>query len=191
MFKKIYSERILAAIDAGNHRLVFDLLYESCWPKILKYVRKNNGGKAEAEDVFHDALIIFLKQLKLGRFQKDQDPDGYVFVIARNLWINHVKRERKQETIDHFNFLSDEDIHYSLVSKEWEERVMNLMGVLGERCKQLLSLTIFHNYKMIEVMEEMRFGSVDVAKTKHYKCKQRLIEAVKTDDDLKNYLRNG
>lgn len=188
--QKKKSNEIIVVLQKGEHRHAFDLLYKSCWPKVLNYIRKNNGDKAEAEDIFHDALIVFFKQVKLGKYDSGQEAGGYVYSVARNLWINYVKKRNRQVAIEARNPESDEDIHQSFVAKEWEDQVIKLMSVLGERCKELLTWTIFHNLKLIEVMEKMNFGSIDVVKTKHYKCKQRLIKAVKENLSIQSYLRN-
>lgn len=184
------TDEILDAVTSGKHRLAFDLFYKSCWPKVLKHIQKNNGSKAEAEDIFHDALIVLFKQVKLGKYNREHDPDGYVFVISRNLWLNHAKRQNRSVPLDSHDPPAQDDIHQSIVSEEWREQVMALMTTLGERCRELLSLTIFHNLRLTDIMEKMGFGSIDVVKTKHYKCKQRLIKAVKENVSIKEYLKH-
>jgi hypothetical protein len=42
---------------------------------------------------------------------------------------------------------------------------------------------------MKEISEKMGFSSENVAKTKKFKCKQRLIELVKKDPSYKNVMQ--
>lgn len=181
---------IKVALRKGDLRKAFDLLYKSTWPKIQNYVMTNSGSKAEAEDIFHDALTVFFKQVKLGKYDAQYDADGYIYVVARNLWINSAKKKNHQVALGDLDAPADIDLHLQIVQQERYEVIMRMLAVIGERCKELLTWTIFHNLKLDEVKEKMGFQSVDAVKTKHYKCKQRLIAQVKENSGIKAYLRN-
>jgi len=82
-----------------------------------------------------------------------------------------------------YNFADD------LIVKEREDYVVNMFSKLGNTCKQILLYSIFHKFSMKEIKEKMNFTSENVAKTKNYKCKQRLIELVKENASVENMLR--
>ncbi len=60
----------------------------------------------------------------------------------------------------------------------------NLMDQLGERCKALLTLSVFDKRSMKEICGIMGFSSEDAAKTGNYKCKQRLMKLIKVTPSL-------
>ena len=185
------SDKILKAIANGEDRLVFNHLYEDCLPKIEKYILRNNGDKDEAYDIFQDALLIFYKQVKLNKFKKEHEVHGFIYSVGRNLWINRIKKRNKQVSMDGQVFINDTNPLQDLITKERETIISEVLGKLGERCKELLTFSIYQNYSMDKIREAMGFSTVNAVKTKHYKCKQRLIKLVKDNKAFKNTLQNG
>ena len=71
-----------------------------------------------------------------------------------------------------------------MINNEREQAVQKLMETAGERCRELLHLILFENKKMKEIVDIMGFSSEEVVKTNHYRCKQKLKAALKTDLEL-------
>ena len=113
-------------------------------------------------------------------------------MVARNIWYNKLKRANLLETTD----ISDHDVEDKsdgslsmLISEERTTAINKLLGVAGDRCKELLKLILFENKRMKEIVELMQFSSEEVAKTNHYRCKQKLKDALKQDIHLLEALR--
>jgi len=185
------SDKILKAIANGEDKNVFNHLYEDCLPKIEKFILRNNGDKDEAYDIFQDALLIFYKQVKLNRFKKEYEVQGFIYTVGRNLWINRVKKRNKQLSLDGQALLAETNPLQDLITKEREKIIYEVLALLGERCKTLLTFSIYHNYSLDEIRLAMGFSTVNAVKTKHYKCKQRLIKLVKDNKEFKNTLKYG
>ena len=187
----IHSDKeILAAIQRSDDR-VLEYLYKQVLPKVKKYVIKNNGSDDDARDVFQDAVVIFYKYVKEGRFNVEHDIAGFIFSVGRNLWINTAKRRGKVIALnDEASQINDtENFSDELMTREREEYILKLFSALGNSCKQILLYSIYDKFSMKEIKEKMGFTSENVAKTKNYKCKQRLIELVKNNASIEDFLR--
>jgi RNA polymerase sigma factor (sigma-70 family) len=187
----IHSDKeILAAIQRNDDK-VLEHLYKQVLPRVRKYVVKNNGSDADARDVFQDAVVIFYKYVKQGKFNREHDIAGFIFSVGRNLWINTAKRKNKVIALnDEAAQINDAgDFSDELMTREREEYIFKLFSALGNSCKQILLYSIYDKFSMKEIKEKMGFTSENVAKTKNYKCKQRLIELVKNNASIKDFLR--
>lgn len=187
---------VLAAIRSGNEHHVLDYLYRSLRSRVRQYILNNNGNDDEAADIFQEAIIAFYKQVKLGKYDERYEIGGFVYSVARNLWINRTRRLSKQsalpEQLDSSDWVAtgtEADVSDRIISQEREQFILSLFEGLGERCKDLLVQTIFHNLSMKEIAATLGFATEDAAKTKHYKCKQRLIAQVKDNTYVLNTLK--
>ncbi len=186
---KLPENEIIEAIRQGKDESAIQILYKECFGKIRDFIRKNSGSQEDAEDIFQDAVLILYKQIKQGRLGDGVEFRGYLFTVARNLWINKAKRERRIFHLpEGFQLSSQEKL--PLLNKEREEFIRYVFAKVGERCRELLTLTVYFDHSMKEVCEKMGFPTENAAKTQHYKCKQRLIEMMGQNMEFKNLLKS-
>lgn len=187
-----YSDReILELIRNGNDNPALSFLYKKVLPKVKHFIKGNNGDDDESYDIFQDAIMIFYKQVKLEKFKEEHEIAGFIYSISRNLWINRVKK--KSRTISYSGEMPvvevSETVLEDLITEEREALIMKVLGDLGDRCKELLLYSIFHKFSMKEICEKMGFSTENAAKTRNYKCKQRLIELTKDNQSIKDLLK--
>jgi RNA polymerase sigma factor (sigma-70 family) len=184
-------KEIVELIRQGEEDRALGFLYKKILPKIKYLIKKNSGDDDEAYDIFQDAILIFYKQVKVGKYKEEYEIAGFIYSISRNLWINRVKK--KNRSVNFFGETPEIEVPESalddLITSERETMVMKILGELGERCKELLLYTIYHKFSMKEICEKMGFSTENAAKTRNYKCKQRLIELTKDNMVIKGLLR--
>jgi RNA polymerase sigma factor (sigma-70 family) len=184
-------KEILNSIRIGKEEKALAFLYKKILPKIKHYIITNSGDEQEAFDIFQDALLIFYKQVKTDKFKEEYEIAGFIYSVGRNLWINRVKQKNRNISLpESSSFIESEgNMLESLITKEREAFVLNMLSDLGERCKELLLYSIFHKFSMKEICEKMGFSTENAAKTRNYKCKQKLVELVKNNPSIKDLLR--
>ncbi|MBN8703686.1 MAG: sigma-70 family RNA polymerase sigma factor [Bacteroidetes bacterium] len=182
---------ILLAIKSGNSESVLTHLYKVAKPKVKSLVLQNNGDEDEAQDIFQDAVVAFYKYVLAGQFKEGNSVTGFIYSISRNLWINRAKQKNRLvgNIENHTDVQFDgADAYTQTVSKERALKIQEILAMLGERCKELLTYSIFNKMSMEDISQKMGFSNADTAKTKNYKCKQRLIQLVKENQHLKEFL---
>ncbi|HTF80458.1 MAG TPA: sigma-70 family RNA polymerase sigma factor, partial [Cytophagales bacterium] len=174
---------ILENIDKGRDNEALTEIYKKSLPKIRKYILSNNGTEEEVKDVFQDTIVIFYRKVKTGKFREDVDIDAFLFAVARNLYINYVSRHLKRnvKTTSGDERDRSEDLLQQLIDKEKEKHIENIFNELGAHCAKLLRLNFFNDLSMKEIAQMMGFANENVAKTKSYKCRQRLSLLVKNN----------
>lgn len=181
---------ILEAIRQGNDDQVLKELYDQLYPHIEAFIIKNSGTTAEAADIFQDAVLAFYKQVKKAKFDENYTVSGFIFSVARNMWYNRVKKRNRHVEFNEESHDIPEETNTmdDLINREREANINYLLSFLEERCRTILIYAIYHKFSMTTIKQKMGFRSEDVAKTKHYKCKQKLIKVLKQNPSLKNLI---
>ncbi|MBN2275513.1 MAG: sigma-70 family RNA polymerase sigma factor [Bacteroidales bacterium] len=178
---------VIEAIRKGTDRDLLNFLYKSILPRVTRYIVKNNGSREDAFDIFQDAVVAFHRFVKEKKFHEDGNPETFIFCICRNLWINRVKKEKKQVRMPADYERYEDDAQSALEGIITEERactIRTMLSKLGKKCEELLKLSIYDNMSLKEICLHMGFTSEDAVKTQKYKCKQKLISYIKEHSSL-------
>jgi RNA polymerase sigma-70 factor, ECF subfamily len=83
--------QIILRIRSGHPRS-FDLLYRKYAASLLGFIRRYVQSPAAAEDIFHEAFLQVIRNLNL-EFERARF-STWLFKVARNLALNHLRAER-------------------------------------------------------------------------------------------------
>ena len=186
-------EDILAAIHSGRNSKALNYLYETVLVKVRRHVLNNSGGLDDANDLFQDAVIVLFDYVKAGKFEKNGTVDGFVYRVAKNLWIDKLRRRKIMEKSDgdimKYSFFHTDSGLQQMISEERLQAIKDVFGRLGEKCKELLYLQLHEKLDMKEISKRLGYTNENVAKSKNYKCKQKLAQLIRDDKEIYNTLR--
>jgi RNA polymerase sigma factor (sigma-70 family) len=178
-------EQILEAIKTGNNTAVLSLLYKIALPKVIRFITQNNGDEEEAKDIFQDAVVALFNTVKLGKYDSGKDVGGFIYFVARNLWINRIKKKNKQISIKETEEYAISNSPLALmIMDEKQAAIRGLMDKIGTQCQELLKYTMYDKLSMKEVALKMGFAGETVAKSTHYRCKQKLAMLINGNKNL-------
>src|SRR5690242_11422687 len=95
---KMDDQTIIELIRTGNNDLALNVLYRN-FPAIRKLVRSRGGSTRDAEDIFQEALIILIRQLKKD-FQLSAKLSTYLYGVCRRLWSEQLRKRLLQVSFD-------------------------------------------------------------------------------------------
>jgi len=100
-------ERLVAAAKAGDPE-AFGSLFDVYYGPVYRYVASRVGRPSDAEDL---AQLVFVKVLEaLPRYEQRGVPfGGWLFRLARNVVIDHVRTRREHVTLDVIGEKSTDD----------------------------------------------------------------------------------
>ena len=100
-------ERLVAAAKAGDPE-AFGSLFDVYYGPVYRYVASRVGRPSDAEDL---AQLVFVKVLEsLPRYEQRGIPfGGWLFRLARNVVIDHVRTRREHVTLDVIGEKSTDD----------------------------------------------------------------------------------
>ncbi len=184
--KKLTDNEIIDSIKKGKADSVLPFLYKNVQPKINRWIVKNNGNIDEAHDIFQDAIVRLYSKIIDSKFKTDTNINiaGYIFQSCKNMWINRVKNLNKTSNELPIHLKNEEYHNNNDNNDEKQQRIIELFDHLGERCKELLTYSVFYKMTMEDISVRMGLNNANTAKTKNYKCKQRLIKLLKDNPEL-------
>lgn len=186
-------DKIIESIRLGNEDKALTFLYGKPLGKVRKYILSNSGSLDDAYDIFQDAVLILFYKVKTGQYSEHADLEGFLYTVARNLWIDRMRREKRFQ--NHISQISHYETDWGdqlkdLLDREKSEAFQKVFEKLGENCKKLLQFAVFEKLSMRQISEKMGYANENVAKSNHYRCKQYLGKLVKENSVLFNLLRS-
>lgn len=175
-------KEIFDRIQKGDEKAL-ELIYKKYYRMMTKMVISNSGTEEEARDIYQDALVVFWQKARSGNLIMTAKMSTYIYSICQNLWRKELERKKRltNEEKDSSQILDTE-------SEEREKIIAKCLDQLGETCKKVLMYYYFDEMSMQEIADKLGFANTDTAKTKKYKCKQKLDELVKTQYSEQDFL---
>lgn len=151
--------------------------YQKNYAKVERYVKNNSGTDDEARDIYQDAFIAVWRNIQLDRFhpQNDTALDGYIYQIAKNKWVDHLRAVKRVQMVELTELNAGADTLPE--NNEEEEQMFNIMKtkikLLGDNCRDLLERFYFQKQSMRTISVAMKWTEATVRNNK-YRCIQRL-----------------
>ncbi len=162
----------------------FKKIYTESFPKIQRYIISRDGSKAEAEDIFQNALTLLFVKLKSKQLQV-QSFENYLFTVCKNLWRSECSKKRVTDhPLDTLVDESEDLAKFSIEQNQWD-LYQDKFNELSENCKNLLKM-VFKKIAYRDIIIALEYASEGVARQRVFKCKSRLIQLIKKD---KEYIR--
>ncbi len=145
------------------------------WPEVRRFLFKLGCDSSNAEDIFQEALVIFVRKNQDPTFNLTVDPIFYVRNTCKLLWYNQSRKEGKRTT-----FELEQDV--IALNDDWFQKEVQLgiiekaIEQLGEQCRQILQLFYGAGKAMSEIANKVGLRNEQVAKAQKYRCLQKAKE---------------
>ncbi|OUR98137.1 hypothetical protein A9Q86_13840 [Flavobacteriales bacterium 33_180_T64] len=162
----------------GNPKAL-DHIYNNNFQYVEYYITSRNGSLKDAEDIFHNALIILYVKLKAEKIEI-QSFDNYLFTVCKNLWKKE-KSKKKVTNIETYPLVSEElDLaSFYLEHSQWE-LYKEKYELLSKQCKDILKM-VFEKKSYETIVKTFSYASQTVARQRVFKCKKKLTQLIKED----------
>lgn len=160
--------------------------------KIKAYILNNSGDVTDAETIFHDAIVTFVKTVfSKHDFKLTVHLHGYMTGVARNLWMNALRKKKRNVTvpIDHaINSEDGADNMKLLLKGERSKIIQMVLDVMRKNCKEVL-MHWHSGFKMNEIATKLGYKSGSVVKKKKSECMKELYSYLRENPHIKERIR--
>jgi RNA polymerase sigma factor (sigma-70 family) len=145
------------------------------WPEVRRFLSKLGCDASNAEDIFQEALVIFVRKNQDQSFTLTVEPIFYVRNTCKLLWYNQSRKQGKYPT-----FELDHDV--IALNDDWYQKEVQLgiiekaIEQLGEQCQQILQLFYGAGKAMSEIAKKVGLRNEQVVKAQKYRCLQKAKE---------------
>jgi len=150
-------ETLLARVATGD-RAAFATLFGAYAPRVKAYLVRLGAPYAQAEDLVQDAMV------SVWRRAASFDPvkakaSTWMFVIARNAWIDRLRREKVElayrEVTPVSEISTDEAPDEAAVRGQTEVEMQAALDTLSEDQRQVVRLSFFEDRPHTEIAERL------------------------------------
>lgn len=152
------SDETLLARVAREDRVAFAALFDRYASKVKGYLIRLGARGAQAEDLAQDAMVAIWR--RAGSFDPAKaKASTWIFVIARNAWIDRLRRERVElayrSSLD-MSEESDEERPDDAVERvQTGAQMQAALALLSEEQRQVVQLSFFEDRPHSEIAERL------------------------------------
>lgn len=157
-------------------------LYKN-WPDLKRFMKSIGCPSNDAEDLFQESLLIYIRKLKDPSFTLSVEPYYYIKNTCKFLWYNQARKEGKNPKIELPENVADYE-------NDWFNREMKLQRIekaidqIGKQCQQLLKMFYGLGQNMVDIAEKLGFRNDNVAKAQKYRCVNKVKDIVRSQESL-------
>ena len=198
IFSNTQQKQIKALIKKDKATII--AFYKENYPKVYKYIISHGGNEVEVKQVIHDAILRLIPYLER---QPNRDLksgiNGLFFGFVKNIWKELLKEKGKKSN----GFVLSDDVEISSIEdylqKDYAEEqiarqrfklLYQVVGMLGENCRIILTLYLKHDYGYNEIAEILA-SSYDSIKVRKHKCEKKLIKKIIEHPDFRELKAEG
>lgn len=167
---------LINSIRQRQYKQPMSSLYQY-YPVVEKFVLSNSGSRAEAKDLFQEALVVCCRKVSDPSFELTSSLNTYLFGICKYLWKDELRKKNKSIQSDENEWEDLEDEASDWVEQEQKFKLAeSAIAQLGQRCKDVLEAFYIKAWSMVQIAKKMSFSSAKIAKNQKYKCLEKARE---------------
>ena len=151
---RVDSDEALIARTARGDREAFAQLFGAYAGKVKGYLVRLGAPSAAAEDLMQDAMVSVWRRAASFDATKAK-ASTWIFVIARNAWIDKLRRERTElayrQTVLVSEESEDEAPDEAAMRGQTEDQVAAALATLSDEQRQVVQLSFFEDRPHSEI----------------------------------------
>ncbi len=167
--------------QAKNRREAFEEMYDTCMPKVYRYVSYRTGNASIAEDITADVFEKALKHFDSYRKEKASQAT-WLMAIARNAITDYFRREGKVQVVREDDapeeVSKDPEVEEQVERQEEVHQLRLCLAGLPKIDQDIISLKFGAGLNNREIARALQVSESNVG-TRLYRAVQRLREAFK------------
>ena len=188
--ERSYSDAALLAAIRNKDTLndAIHYLYRQFSESVSSFIIHNSGNQADADDIFQETVVSFIELVQKDKFREESGIKTILVAIARNLWLNELKKRdrsgHRDKVFENSRDNTESDVSHLIGDREVKQQFRELLSRLGEPCKKILLLFYYENMAIKEMVEHLPYENEQVVRNKKHKCLQQLAGLFKDNPKL-------
>ncbi len=168
-----------------RNEIDYKSVYTSCFPMIRSMILKNSGSVDDARDIFQDSIIVLFQNSTREKFELNVGTCTYLYSIARNKWLKHIRDYGKKTGLDGTDELPDNNSFVDDDEQKQRQRLLiKHLASMGEKCQNIVKL-YFEGMPGEQIAKELEFSSYEYYRVAKNRCIENLKRMVQADPIFK------
>lgn len=156
-------------------------IYTTCFPMVRSMVLKNGGTSDDARDIFQDSILVLFQNAAKEKFQLTVSNCTYLYSVARNMWLRHIRDTGKITSLDLAGEQTDGTYPADNDQKKERQRLLvKHLNQISDRCRNILK-HYFEGMPGEQIASELEFSSYEYYRVAKNRCTESLKQSMKKD----------
>lgn len=179
----VADDRRLAALALAGDDTAFTYLFNRYRDAIRRLFAQRLGGTTDADDLLQETFIKVY--INLGRYNPDYTFGQWVYTIARNTFIDFVRRRQDDLPIDErfaapaSNAPTPEE---SVINLQQRSQIEHYLERLAPRYRQLILMRFFEEYSYEEIAAKLSLP-LGTVKTQIHRAREQMCRLIAQGDE--------
>ncbi len=174
--------RLVDGLKKRNNA-AYNLLYTFYYPTIERFVKRNSGTSADAQDIFQETIIVLLDKVPKNDFLLTSSIKTYIFAVASHLWLKRLRQARRMTKLEDEDEYELEDLSLA----EWEQKeerlaerhiLQRVFHKISRHCLIFLTRTFLAGATREQLIEEMGYRNTHTFDNQKYKCLEQARKTI-------------
>jgi RNA polymerase sigma-70 factor (ECF subfamily) len=151
--RELTDEQLVAQVQEGDV-LAFETLVKRYQRKLYGFVQHMVKNPLATDDIVQESFINLYKTID--RVDTKKKLSSYVFAIARNTTISHIRKYKKEIPLDEV-LLSDEEekIYASIAAAEQSRTITHALDQIASAYKKVIQLYYFDDLSYEQISKKL------------------------------------
>ncbi|MDY3979061.1 MAG: sigma-70 family RNA polymerase sigma factor [Tidjanibacter sp.] len=184
----VLADAQLVELSLGGDSIAFETLFNRYQSGIRNLCIQRTGNDDDADDLMQETFVkVFMN---LDRYDPKYTFGQWIYTIARNTFIDYVRRRRDDLSIDFQPASSpsitpvatDETPEESIINAQHRMQIEQFLSQMPDNYRRLVELRFFKEYSYEEIADELNLP-LGTVKTQIHRAREKLCKFI-TDNDI-------
>lgn len=176
-----------------NNSVIVNEIYTRFVPKVVNYIKQNNGSEDEARDIIQEVLITIYNQAHQKDLTLTCPFDAYFFLLCKRKWLNELKKTlNKEVTLEEDKVSNYDEATELAIENELFNSKQSIFEAMFQQmnksCKELITATF--KFKSMEEVANFLGVTYAYARKKKSNCIGELTRSVQNSAAFKQLKNN-
>jgi len=177
--------QVITELKNGN-REVLEKIYLNNKGPFFRYCNRFDLQEEDLRDVYQDVIIIVYENIQKGKLDDLKSTlRTYILSVGKYQIYNRFKKNAKTYNPEKDTLLDGIDNSFvksfdlDSVNKQRHKLIMKNFKLLGEKCREILSMFYLKGFSLDEIMSLQGYNSMNVVKSQKSRCLKSLKDLIK------------
>lgn len=185
----ISDEDLISGLDRTDLSVPVKALYEMFFRDIVEFVQIKGGSEEDGADIFQEAIVILIEEIREGKFRGDSKIKTFLYGIARNLWLMELRTKERRKKREENYMYAEPLVEEAKISGRESGALEKLFSEIGDVCKKILIGFYYDNKSMKMLLNEFDFKNEQVLRNRKNLCMKKLKELISSNPALLKSLK--
>lgn len=167
--------------EEGRRKQAISQLYRSARDHVVRMVVKYGGSEDDALEILSEGVMVFLENIKQGKFRKGSQLKVYLIGICKFLWRDHRRKNIQLNQVPIETYMEpvlNEAVTDHLERLETVKVIQICLDKLQDACRELFKWRFFEGQPAAweVVAQRLGYDNAQVARNKGQRCLKSLKE---------------